>query len=89
MAALVSEMTGDRTTVTLVNLNQTAARAIVVQGGAHGEHRLETTQVNGHVHRIGSPSVTIRLAPGAGASLTIAMRRYAEKPTEAFPAAVR
>ena len=81
-------MTSDRTTVTLVNLNQTSARSIVVQGGAYGEHRLEFAQVNGEVRRIDSPNVTIRLAPGAGASLTLAMRRYSEKPTEAFPEAV-
>ena len=89
VAALVSGMTATSTSLTLVNLNQTSARTVVVQGGAYGEHRIESAQANGHTHRIDNPSFTVRLAPGAGTSLTIAMKRYSEKPTEVFPEAVR
>jgi len=38
VAALVSELSDTRTTVTLVNLNTTRARTVVVQGGAYGGH---------------------------------------------------
>jgi hypothetical protein len=89
VAALVSGMTASSARLTLVNLNQTSARTVVVQGGAYGEHRLESAQVDGRTHRIGNPSFTVRLGPGAGASFTIAMTRYAAKPTEVFPESVR
>ncbi len=81
VAALVSGMTATGTTLTLVNLNQTSARTVVIQGGAYGEHRIESAQVNGQTHRVDGPSFTVRLAPGAGASLTLAMQRYSAKPT--------
>ena len=35
--------------------------------------------------RGGPVDVTVRLAPGAGATLTLAMTRYANQPTVAFP----
>jgi len=89
VAALVSGMTATSTSLTLVNLNQASARTVVVQGGAYGEHRIASAQTDGHTYRIDHPSFTVRLAPGAGTSLTIAMKRYSEKPTAAFPEAVR
>jgi len=89
VAALVSGMTATSTSLTLVNLNQASARTVVVQGGAYGEHRIESAQANGPTHRINSPSFAVRLAPGAGTSLTIAMTRYSAKPTEVFPEAAR
>ena len=85
VAALVSEMRDSRTVVTLVNLNQTAPRSIVVQGGAYREHRIESAQINGATLSINSPSFTVKLAPAAGAKLTLNVKRYLEKPTEVFP----
>jgi hypothetical protein len=89
VAALVSAMTATSTSLTLVNLNQAAARTVVVQGGAYGEHRIESAQANGQSYPIGRPNFIVRLAPGAGARFTIAMNRYSEKPTEVFPEALR
>jgi hypothetical protein len=66
VAALVSGMTATSTTLTLVNLNQASARTVVVQGGAYGEHRIESARTDGQTHRIDHPSFTVRLAPGAG-----------------------
>ena len=88
VGALVSEMTDALTTVTLVNLSK-ATRQIVVQGGAYAEHRIESVQAHGQTFSVNSPSFTLNLAPGAGASLTLKMKRYAEKPTEVFPEGVR
>ena len=82
-------MSDTRTIVTLVNLNKTAPREVVVQGGAYAEHRIESVQVHGETVSVNSPSFTLKLAPRAGASLTLKMKRYSEKPTEAFPEAVR
>ena len=39
----------------------------------------------GPVVPVGTSHVTVRLAPGAGARLTLGMRRHAETPTVAFP----
>jgi len=89
VGALVSEMTDTRTVVTLVNLNATTPRSVVVQGGGYGEHRIESVQVNGRRVAGDGPHLTVELAAGAGASLTFTMKRYAEKPTQAFPQRVR
>jgi len=89
VAALVSGMTATSTSLTLVNLNPASARTVVVQGGAYGEHRIESAQANGRTHRIDNSSFTVRLAPGAGASLALAMKRYSAKPTAVFPEAAR
>src|SRR5262245_36553543 len=84
VGALVSEMTDALTTVTLVNLNKTTPRQIVVQGGAYAEHRIESVQAQGQTFSVNGSSFTLNLAPGAGASLTLEMKRYTEKPTEIF-----
>ena len=78
-----------RTFVTLVDLNKVEPRSIVVQGGAYAEHRIESAEVNGKLVSANSPSFTLKLAPGAGAGLTLKMKRYSEKATVSFPEAVR
>lgn len=85
VGALVSELGDTSTVVTLVNLSPTAARTVVVQGGAYGEHRIETVEVNGKVLSVGERDFTVRLAPGAGARLALTMKRYASPPTIKFP----
>jgi hypothetical protein len=85
VAALVSELGDTRTVVTLVNTSGGAARTVVVQGGAYGEHRIETVEQGGRVTKVGGRDFTVRLAPGAGATLILTMRRYAAVPTVAFP----
>ena len=47
VAALVSELTDDFVGVTLVNINQTEQRDVIVQTGGYGEHqclRVETVR---------------------------------------------
>jgi hypothetical protein len=89
VGALVSEMSSTRTVVTLVNLNKTATRELAVQGGAYGEHRIESVELNGQRVTVNSPNFAVKIAPGAGATLTLQMKRYSEKPTENFPESVR
>ena len=50
VGALVSELTDDRTVVTLVNVSQTNPRTVVVQGGGYGEHQIVSAEVNGQDH---------------------------------------
>jgi hypothetical protein len=85
VGALVSEMSDTATVVTLVNLSATAERSVIVQGGAYGEHRIETVEQGGATTRVGAEFFTVRLAPGAGAKLTLTMKRYAAIPTVAPP----
>jgi hypothetical protein len=41
--------------------------------------------VNGRTTPINARDFTVQLAPGAGAKLTLAMKRYANQPTAKFP----
>jgi hypothetical protein len=85
VAALVSEMTDTRTVVTLLNTNETTARTLIVQGGAYGEHRIDSVEHEGKTQRVGARTFTVKLEPRAGAKLTLAMKRYAETPTITLP----
>lgn len=85
VAALVEAMTEDEVTVTLVNIGQTAARTVVVQGGAYAEHQIVSAALGAEVTPVDHPHLTVRLAPGAGARLVLRLRRYANRPTLAFP----
>jgi hypothetical protein len=88
VAALVSEMTDSRTAVTLVNLDKSSPRTIVIQGGAYGEHRILTAEIGAKVVTVNNRSVKIELAPGAGEKVVLTMKRYSEQPTEMFPPGV-
>jgi len=85
VAALVETMTADETTLNMVNLNPVEGRVVVIQGGAYAEHLIESVTVGRESSAVDSSSFTLRLAPGAGARLTLRMRRYACQPTLAFP----
>ena len=62
VAALVDSMSATEVAVTLVNLDQTEARTVVVQAGAYGEHRFAAAgSARATVDR---PYVRVRLEPG-------------------------
>ncbi len=84
VTALVHAL-GDRSTeVTLVNTGR-LARTVVVQGGSYAEHRIDAVTVDGVARDVGGRDVTVRLEPGCGARMTLAMTRYANRPTLTFP----
>jgi hypothetical protein len=56
VAALVSELSDTQTTVTLVNLNPSRARTVIVQGGAYGEHQLVSVMNGRKGHTDRSPT---------------------------------
>jgi len=85
VAALVSGLTDTETTITLVNLNSSEPRTLIVQGGAYGEHQIESVSWNGRTVRVGAPSFTVKLDAAGGAKLTLIMRRYQNAPTAHFP----
>jgi hypothetical protein len=85
VGALVSAL-GDRTTtLTLVNLHPSEPRTVIVQGGGYAEHLIESAEWKGGTTPVGASTMTVRLAPGSGATMTLAMRRYANQPTVSFP----
>src|SRR6185295_8996647 len=69
VAALVSELSDTRTVVTLVNLNPSAARTVIVQGGGYGEHQLVSVTNGGQTTAINAPLLTVALGPGCGQRL--------------------
>ena len=62
-----------------------SARTVVVQGGAFGEHQIESAAIGGTRQVVGAGNFSVKLAPGSGAKLTLTMRRYANVPTLMLP----
>jgi hypothetical protein len=85
VAALVEQMTADQIVLNLVNVSQLTPHTVVVQGGAYGEHQIQSVELDGQPISIGASHFTVRLAPGAGDRLVIKTKRYANQPTLAFP----
>ncbi|MEP6915100.1 MAG: hypothetical protein ABJC89_05615, partial [Acidobacteriota bacterium] len=85
VAALVSELGDRRTVVTLVNLNATEKRQVIVQAGGYAEHQFDAVTTGGRTTAVHARDLTVELAAGAGASLTLDTRRYVNAPTVAFP----
>ena len=81
VAALIHSMTHDSVEVTLVNLNPSKARQVTVQAGAYGEHQVISVSDGKWKQSVNDRSFTIRLAAGAGARLTVTMKRFANRPT--------
>jgi hypothetical protein len=85
VAALVSELSDTRTVVTLINLNESQPRTVVVQGGGYGEHQVVSVTGGGKITPINSPLLTVRINPGCGQTLVLEMKRYANTPTVLHP----
>ncbi len=85
VAALVDTMTADSTAVTLVNLSAVEPRTITIQGGGYGEHQIRSVTLDGKASPVNASAFTLTLAPGSGARLVLAMDRYVNQPTLAFP----
>jgi hypothetical protein len=85
VAALVEKMTADETVLTLVNVSPVHARRVIVQGGSYGEHQFTTAVAGSDAMAVNGRHVTVALAPGAGARITLGTKRYAHPPTLAWP----
>jgi hypothetical protein len=85
VAARIERLTADEVTVTLVNTSQVASRAVVVQAGGYAEHRFLEVRQGDRVTALDGAALAVRLAPGAGGTLTMRMKRYANPPTLKFP----
>lgn len=85
VAALVSEIRTDAVVLTLVNTSPFHHRRVTVQMGAYGEHHATQVTKSGQTHPVDAPHFDVRLAPGAGDTLTIGLRRYVHQATMAHP----
>lgn len=85
VAALVTKMTDDLTVVTLVNINQQDSRTVTVQAGGYGEHQFSSAEIADETTTVDAPTFTVKLAPGAGETLTLHMQRHVNRPTMSFP----
>ena len=87
VGALVEHISEGEVTLQLVNLDPVEEKVVVVQGGAYAEHqiaRVRSSAVEAEA-AVDHSHFTVRLAPGAGARLTLTITRYANQPTFAFP----
>jgi hypothetical protein len=85
VGALVEGLTASETTLTLVNVNQSQPRTVILQGGAYGEHQWESVRLDGKESKINASHFTLKLEPGAGGRLTLKTKRYANQPTLLMP----
>jgi hypothetical protein len=86
VVALVETLGDQATTVTLVNTSQVEAREVIVQAGGYGEHQVLSVAIDGGPPvAVDASAFTVRLAAGAGARLTLRMKRHVNAPTLAFP----
>jgi len=85
VAALVERMSADSTTVTLVNVSPLHARRVVLQAGGYGEHEFTSVKIGAESREVGGSVLTIELGPGCGARLELGMKRYARRPSLAWP----
>ena len=85
VAALIEKIDAEGVTLTLVNTNPVSGRDLVVQAGAYGEHAFTVVEADGRTIPVEGPAFGIRLEPGTGGRIRIAMNRYSLQPTFAFP----
>jgi len=85
VAALVSSIGAAEVVVTLVNTNQVRERDVVVQLGAFAEHSGVSITAGGKTVPLEGAAFTLRMAPGAGETVRIGMKRYANPPSAVFP----
>jgi len=71
--------------VTLINLNESQPRTVVVQGGGYGEHQVVSVTGGGRTTPINSPLLTVQIKPGCGHTLVLDVKRYANTPTVLHP----
>jgi hypothetical protein len=85
VAALVDSWGPDSLTLTLINISPSMAHSVIVQGGAYAEHQIVSVSDGKATMEVNAPNFPVRLAPGAGAKLTIRMKRFSNDPTLSFP----
>jgi hypothetical protein len=68
-----------------VNTNPKASRRMIVQMGAYGEHQATSVRVGDRTVSLMASSFEVQLAPGAGETLVVGIKRLVNDPTLRFP----
>jgi hypothetical protein len=85
IAALVDKITADGVGLRLVNLSKTAARTVVVQTGAYGENQCLQVVCGGQTTKVDRNCIVVKLEPGCGGYLQLAVKRFANPPRAGLP----
>jgi hypothetical protein len=80
VAALVEQISPAGVVLTLVNTSSSRAHRVIIQAGAYGEHHFVQVSTPKQAVDVDGRCLTLELAPAAGETLTLAMRRYAHQP---------
>ncbi len=79
-AALISRIADESLTLELVNLSPTKPRRVIVQGGAYGEHTIETVTLEGERTPVGGSRFEAELTPGSHTVLELTIQRFTNPP---------
>ena len=90
VAALVSELTFDRTVLHLVNLSPTDSRDVIVQAGAYAEHQFSDATYRLLTGKevslpVNGTRLTVHLPPQSQIKFDITTKRFAHQPSYNFP----
>ena len=85
VAALVDKLDADGAGVHLVNLNTSETRNLIVQAGAFGEHEFVKVTHAGQTVPVAAKYFAVQLPPATSINLDVGMKRFANRPTYAFP----
>jgi hypothetical protein len=91
IAALVEKISGESTTIHLINLDTEHEKAVIIQAGGFGEHRFAEVTIRNQADRIiqqltvNDKWLCVELVPGAGVRLELETIRYANEPTYETP----
>lgn len=85
VGALVEKITPQGVVVTLVNTDPIHQRTVTVQAGAYAEDEATSVLVDGQQVAVNSPNFDVVLAPGAGETMSIGLKRNVYQPTLHFP----
>ena len=85
VTALVDKLDAKGAGVHLVNLNTSETRNLIVQAGAFAEHHFVELTHAGQTVPVDAKYLAVQLPPGTSVRLDMSMRRFAHRPTYAFP----
>ena len=85
VVALVDKLEAEGAGVHLVNLNASETRNLIVQAGAFAEHQFVELTYGDRTVPVESKYFAVQLPPAASIRLDVGMRRFAHRPTYAFP----
>ena len=86
VAALVKKITADSIELTLVNTSKLATRNLIIQSGAFSEHLIESVSTEAGTNEpVGGSHLQVELPPSTTISLTLRVKRFANKPTYEGP----